>query len=95
MMHLPAAVMATSFQPEHPHESSKASLGWTSILVTALIAALVVLMLFALAVPQFGWTDGVNWGVTIGAALLTFVLFTGIGMLRGRQGTGTEKPQTP
>ncbi len=74
--------MSTSFQPDKPYEKSTGSSGLSSILVTGLLAALAVVMLFALAVPRFFMDGETNWLLTLGAGALTFIIILAIGMLR-------------
>ena len=84
--------MATSsFQPDDQHASAKTSTSSTSIVVTAVLIALGVVMLFALAVPRVSGSDSVNWLVTLGAGLVALLIVLAIGFMR-RSGGRTENP---
>ena len=77
--------MAESFQPQDPHPDSKSDTGWTSIAVAAVLSAFGVFMIFALLAPRMEWTDGVSWGLTLGATVLVLLVVLGGGLMRSRQ----------
>lgn len=81
--------MATSFQPEKPYEPAKHSSGRSSYVILAVVSGLLVMMLFALGVPQISGESGVNWLLTIGAGVLVFagILAYGVSKRKGNQGT--------
>ena len=83
--------MATSFQPDDQHPQAKTSTSSTSIIVTAVLVALAVIMLFALAVPRLSGDEGVSWLLTLGAGALALVLVLAIGFMRRSSGR-TENP---
>ena len=76
--------MATSFQPDDQHPKARTSTSSTSIIVTAVLVALAVIMLFALAVPRLSGDDGTNWLLTIGAGVLAFALVFAVGFARSK-----------
>lgn len=81
--------MATSFQPEDPHSKARTTTSGTSIVVTAVIGALMVVMLFAVVAPRlFG---EVGWPITIGAGILTLLIVLAVGFMR-RSGGRAENP---
>lgn len=83
--------MATSFQPEDQHPQAKTPTSSTSIIVTAVLSALAVVMLFALAVPRVSGSDSVDWLVTLGAGVVTLIVVLVAGFMR-RSGGRTENP---
>ena len=83
--------MPTSFQPDNQHHPAKTSTSSTSIVVTAVLVALAVVMLFALAIPRLSESDGVNWLVTLGAGLVALLIVLAVGFMR-RSGGRTENP---
>lgn len=87
--------MATSFQPDDQHPKARTSTSSTSIVVTAVISALMVVMLFALAMPRLSGSEGVSWLVTLGAGALTLVLVLAIGFMRRSKGRTENPPADP
>ena len=83
--------MPTSFQPDDQHAPARTSTSSTSIIVTAVLIALGVIMVFALAVPRVSGSDGVNWLVTLGAGLAALLIVLAFGFMR-RSGGRTENP---
>ena len=83
--------MATSFQPEKPHDPAKHSSGRSSYVILAIVGALVVMMLIALAVPQFMGESGINWLLTIGAGVLVFAGILAYGTIKGSGNQGTAE----
>jgi hypothetical protein len=77
--------MPTSFQPEKPYADSKGTGAARSTpIVTALISAVLVIMLFALGLPRFSDGD-TNWLVTFGAGAVVFLLVLVLGQIKGRR----------
>ena len=76
--------MATSFQPEKPYEKAQGGGGSSSYLWVALIAALFVMMLFALGIPRAIGLGSGSWLVTIAAGIVTFLVIYLVGARRGR-----------
>lgn len=77
--------MASNFQPEHPHSERRSTGSWGSLLVTALVAALAMLMILAIGAPRWFENAAANWGVSIGVSVLTFIAVLAIGwFLRSR-----------
>ena len=76
--------MATSFQPEKPYANSRGSSGASSYLWVAIIAALFVMMLFALGVPRMIGLGSESWIVSIAAGIITFLAIYFWGKRKGR-----------
>lgn len=74
--------MATSFQPETPHEPARTGRGTAAVVVTAVLASLATVMLLALLVPTLSGSGETNWLLTLGAGLLVLVLILGVGLSR-------------
>jgi hypothetical protein len=83
--------MATSFQPEKPHDPSKHSSGRSSYVILAIVSALLVMMLIALAAPQLSGESGTNWLLTIGGGVLVFAGILAYGTIKGRGNQGTAE----
>lgn len=47
--------------------------GWTSLLLTAIVATLMVVMVFALGLAQLTGADEVNGTITVAAGAFTFL----------------------
>lgn len=73
--------MESRFQTDNPHPSSRSPIT-TSTVTIGLVAALGVVMLFALVAPRLLWDGTVNWVITLGAGVLTFIAVLLVGFSR-------------
>lgn len=65
--------MAADFQPEKPQPAAREEGALKSTILTAVASALVVMMLIALVVPRFAGDSQMNWGLTLGAGIVTLL----------------------
>lgn len=65
--------MPSNFQPEKPNSPSQEGRSIITLLITAFVSALLVVMLFALVAPRLFGEGSVSWTVTLVAGGVVFL----------------------
>ncbi|HET6567981.1 MAG TPA: hypothetical protein VFG50_08445 [Rhodothermales bacterium] len=83
--------MATPFQPDKPYPSDKKSEGRSAYVVVAIVAGMLVMMIFDLLAPRLFEDEGIGWLISflIGAAVFAVIMIWG--WVRGRNNQGTAE----
>lgn len=84
--------MPTSFQPVKPHDPARRTRGRGTIILTAAIASLMIVMLVALGLPRMTGAEGANWLILLVLGVVMFALIMAIGIYLNSKKPVTRGP---